>query len=150
MFKISKVTLMFTMEFFLNGGELSFNLVILLNSGNLINHWSMNTGQFKDPDSHMCLASTVVASWKLWEGNVFTGVCDSVHRGVPGRGLVPGPGEGCLVWSWGGVPGPGDIRGGFAWSQGVPGGDPSWTAIAVGGTHPTGMHSCDKYFLSLN
>ena len=34
---------------------------------------------------------------KLWEGNVFTGVCDSVQRGVPGSGRgVPGP-RGCLV-----------------------------------------------------
>ena len=40
---------------------------------------------------------------KLREDNVFTGVCDSVHRGMPGPGGVwsrrmPGPG--------GGVPGP--------------------------------------------
>ena len=42
---------------------------------------------------------------KLREGNVFTGVCDSVHRGVPGPGGV---------WSW---------EGG-TWSQGVPGGAP--------------------------
>ena len=42
---------------------------------------------------------------KLREGNVFTGVCDSVHGGgVPGPGGegVPGPG-GCLLP---GVPGP--------------------------------------------
>ena len=26
------------------------------NSGNLINHWSMNWAQFEDPVSHMCLA----------------------------------------------------------------------------------------------
>ena len=51
-----------TMEFFLNGAELSLNPV---NSGNLINHWSMNWPQFKDPVSHMCLAGTVVASWSL-------------------------------------------------------------------------------------
>ena len=25
----------------------------------------MNSGQFKDPVSHMCLASTVVSSWPL-------------------------------------------------------------------------------------
>ena len=45
---------------------------------------------------------------------------------------MPGPGVG--------VAGP---RGGVC-SGGVPGGDPPppRTAIAVGGTHPTGMHSC--------
>ena len=26
------------------------------NSGNLVNHWSMNSSQFEDPFSHMCLA----------------------------------------------------------------------------------------------
>ena len=36
-----------------------------VNSGNLINHWSMNWAQFKDPVSHMCLAGTVAASWSL-------------------------------------------------------------------------------------
>ena len=42
------------------------------------------------------------AATKLGQGNVFTGVCDSVQRGgVPG--LVPGGGV-YLVWS-GGVPG---------------------------------------------
>ena len=33
--------------------------------GNLINHWSMNWAQFKDPVSHIRLAGTVVASWPL-------------------------------------------------------------------------------------
>ena len=33
--------------------------------------------------------------------------------------------------------------GGGAWSQGVPGGDPP--ATAAGGTHPTGMHSCNYF-----
>ena len=35
------------------------------NSVNLINHWSMNWSQFKDPVSNMYLAGTVVASWSL-------------------------------------------------------------------------------------
>ena len=35
------------------------------NSGDLINHWSMNWAQSKDPVSHMCLAGAVVASWSL-------------------------------------------------------------------------------------
>ena len=49
----------YSMEFFLNGAGHSLNSV---NSGNLINHWSMNWAQFKDPVSHMCLSSAVVAS----------------------------------------------------------------------------------------
>ena len=34
-----------------------------MNSDNLINHWSMNWAQFKDPVSHVCLSGTVVACW---------------------------------------------------------------------------------------
>ena len=81
---------------------------------------------------------------------------------LTGGGLVPGR---CLLgggaWFWGGlvrgcllgggacservlvqgwVFGPG----GCVWSGGVPGRDPPQTATAVGGTHPTGMHSCFK------
>ena len=37
---------------------------------------------------------------KLQEGNVFTGVCNSVNRGVPAPGGVSG---------WGGVPGAGGL-----------------------------------------
>ena len=47
------------MEVFLNGAEVSFNSA---NSGNLINHCSMNWAQFKYPVPHMCLACTVGAS----------------------------------------------------------------------------------------
>ena len=47
------------MEFFLNGTELS------LNSGNPINHSSMNWAQFKDPVSHVCLADTLAVFWSL-------------------------------------------------------------------------------------
>ena len=36
-----------------------------VNSGNLINHWSMNWAQFKDFASHIYLAGIVVASWSL-------------------------------------------------------------------------------------
>ena len=53
------------MEFFLNGTELSLNSVNSADSGNLINHWTMNWAQFKDPVSHMCLVGTVVTSWSL-------------------------------------------------------------------------------------
>ena len=64
-------------------------------------------------------------------------------RGVPGpRGYLVPEGVPAPVGShprggsapWGG--------GGGAWSWGGPGGDPLGTATAVGGTHPTGMHSC--------
>ena len=48
---------------------------------------------------------------KLREGNVFTGVCDSVHRGGLVPGGVPGPG-GCLV-------GEGDLVLGGVWSGGA-------------------------------
>ena len=51
--------------------------------------------------------------------------------GVPAPGEEPGPRG---VWS-GGVPDPGGSgRGGDAWRL-------PWTATAVGGTYPTGMHS---------
>ena len=48
-----------SMEFFLNGAELS------LNSADLINHWNITWAWFEDPVSHMCLAGTMVASWSL-------------------------------------------------------------------------------------
>ena len=51
---------------------------------------------------------------------------------MPGLGGVPGAGR---VGAWSG-------GGGGVWPQGVPGGDPSPTATAAGGTHPTGMFSC--------
>ena len=49
------------MEFFLNGAELSLSSANLANSGNPINHWSMNWAQSKDPVTHICLAGTVAA-----------------------------------------------------------------------------------------
>ena len=72
---------------------------------------------------------------KLREGNVFTGVCDSVHRGsVWSQGGA---------WSGGGVPAPeGGVWSGGSGPERVPGGDPPRTATAAGGTHPTGMRSC--------
>ena len=95
--------------------------------------------------------------------------------GVPGSRGVPGPKGGCLVpggqvWSWG-VPGPGGgclvlgvwswegawSQGGYllqrglvwggAWSRGCLVEDPPGMATAVGGMHPTGMHSCCLDFL---
>ena len=69
----------------------------------------------------------------MGQGNVFTGVCDSVDRRgclVPGGGLVRGVSArgGCLL--------PGVSAPGGAWWR------PPGTANAAGGTHPTGMHSC--------
>ena len=79
----------------------------------------------------------------LGQGNIFTPVCHSVHRGG-----VPGPG-GCFVpgctCSWG-VPGPWGVcllPRGVPGPRGMPGGDPPLrTATVAGGTHPTGKHSC--------
>ena len=41
------------------------------NSGNLINHWSMNWGQLKDNFYYLCLISSVLTPWSLTQG--FTG-----------------------------------------------------------------------------
>ena len=61
-----------------------------------------------------------------------------------GDGVVPGAGEGGLVW---GVPGPRGVPGpGGVWSQGVPGGDPPKMATAAGSTHPTGCCFCFCFF----
>ena len=51
-----------------------------MNSGNLINHWSMNWSQFKDSMSHMVLTGAVVASWSLnkrWQ--VWTLYCNDKY-----------------------------------------------------------------------
>ena len=79
--------------------------------------------------------------YSLGQGNIFTGVCDSVNRvGVHGAG--------------GGAMVRGDVHGrgmgaGCAWScGGVHGGDPPLPirmATAASGTHPTGMHSCVNF-----
>ena len=88
---------------------------------------------------------------KFRKGNVFTGVCDSVHGGVC---LVLGG-----VWSWEGV-----WSVGCVWSRGclVPWGsgpvgcgsrgclvETPWMATAAGGTHPTGMNSCFTFYCQL-
>ena len=49
-------------EIFLNGAEFSLNLGISANSGNLINHRSMNLAQIQDHVSDIRLAGFVVAS----------------------------------------------------------------------------------------
>ena len=78
---------------------------------------------------------------KLQEGYVFTGVCDSVHRGGACSWGVSGPV---------GVSAPGGLAGSGPWGrdacsregQGVAWWRPPRKATAAGGTHPTGMHSC--------
>ena len=46
------------------------NSVNSATSGNLINHWSMNLGQFQDPVCFLCLVNIVVASWNLLHGRL--------------------------------------------------------------------------------
>ena len=62
------------------------------------------------------------------------GACSRVGVGVSGPGGVPAPG------GWGLVPG--GLVSGWDWSWGVG----AWMSprmdTAVGGTHPTGIHSC--------
>ena len=82
---------------------------------------------------------------KLEQGNVFTGVCDSVHGGgclhqAPPPKQTP-PGEQT----------PPRDQTHLLQSRHPPGPDtppPPGTATAAGGTHPTVMHSC--YNLGLN
>ena len=76
-------------------------------------------------------ALLLLPAMKLGQGNIFTDICDSVNKGVP-------PPEGCLL------PG-GACSGGCLLPGGCLGGPPG-TATAAGGTHPTGMHSCFKFF----
>ena len=70
----------------------------------------------------------------LGQSNIFCTCLSFCSRGVPGPRvcLVPGGLLRGRGWSW---EGGGSARGG------VPGGDPSGTATAADGTHPTGMHS---------
>ena len=75
-----------------------------------------------------CCPSDYHPQMKLREGNVFTPVCDSVHRGMV---CIPAG----VVSAWGWPPGtPGHPS---------PGQTPPETATEAGGTHPTGMHSCN-------
>ena len=52
------------------------NSVNSTNSGNLINHCSMNWVQLKDPTSYICLAGKVVASWSLTQEVVGLSPCN--------------------------------------------------------------------------
>ena len=61
-YKCISPVLSYTMEFFLNRTKFQLNQA---NLGKLINHWSMNWAQFKDPVSHMCLAGAVITCWPL-------------------------------------------------------------------------------------
>ena len=51
-----------TLEYSLNGAELSLNPVNSANSENLRNHWSMNWVQYKDLNCYLCLCGLVVSS----------------------------------------------------------------------------------------
>ena len=94
---------------------------------------------------------------EVWGKVIFSQACvkNSVHRGdacsrvgaVPAPGGVPGLGGGACsqggACSRGGACSLGSCLAlGVPALEGVPGRDPPGTATAVGGTHPTGMHSC--------
>ena len=66
--------------------------------------------------------------WSLGQGNVFTPVCHSVHRGCVSQ------------HSWGRPP----LQGRHALPRQTPPphSDTTWYSQQVGGTHPTGMHTC--------
>ena len=95
----------------------------------------------------------------LGQGNIFTPVCHSVHRGVPGpKGgcpapggvcLVPGgPGWGCLVWGGclvGGVPSPGGLVGGCLVPGGLVRGAPGPGGRVPGGHNPPDGYCCGRY-----
>ena len=82
----------------------------------------------------------------LQEGNVFTLVCHSVHRGVS----LP-----TMPWSRQTPPPPPPKRQTSLRRQTVPPPDLQDTDTTVGcgqqvgGTHPTGMHTCDRYLQAL-
>ena len=95
----------------------------------------------------------------LWEGNIFTPVCDSVHmrEGCVSQHEVGkevyivacnGQPGGVCLWAWvGSGSGRGSASGSVHPQADTPGQTPSWTetpeiTIEVGGTHPNGMHSC--------
>ena len=86
--------------------------------------------------------------WSMGEGNIFTGICHSVHReGILLHGLFP---EGDLLPGcvWVGVWLGGVWLGGVwsemvgVWSEGGRQTPPLEMATATVGTHPTGIHSC--------
>ena len=93
----------------------------------------MNLGQIKKPmfncdysqQNGSCPYALLPPLVKLGQGYVFTGVCDSVHRGgVPDQVHPPGPG----------TP-PNQVHPPTAEHGGRYG-------QFAGGTHPTGMQSC--------
>ena len=87
---------------------------------------------------HVCVCPQGMGPWSggyLVQGVPSPGGCWSgeclVLGGVPGPRGVPDPGR---VPALGGVPGP------IGMETSPP------MATTAGGTHPTGMHSCYKYF----
>ena len=89
-------------------------------------------------DEVRAMVALLPPATKLGQGNIFTGVCDSVSR----EGVLP-PEGGCFLTG-------GCFLPGGASSWGGAGGDPpSGTATAAGGTHPTRMHSCWSFVFGL-
>ena len=97
----------------------------------------------------------LLPAMKLRQGNVFTPLCDSVHRGgslprgslcpggvsVQGRSLSSGSLSGGFL-SGGLCPGESLSRGGSLYRGGsLSGRPPTSIRLQVGSTHPTGMHS---------
>ena len=84
----------------------------------------------------------------LRAGNVFTLLCDSVHKGgayvVVGGGIH---GTGC-AWQWVCMAGGGCVVGGHVWQGDMCGRGACMQEMAteVSGMHPTGMHSCYQEF----
>ena len=93
---------------------------------------------------------------KLGQGYVFTGVCDSVHRGGEYLTRYPPPGARYTPQTRYTPPGtrytPQDQvhpphRPGTPQTRYTPPG-PGRYGLRAGGTHPTGMHSCCFQFLT--
>ena len=88
-------------------------------------------------NTHTCFWFYYRPKRSFGQGNIFTGVCDSVHKGRGGvcskfSGGVCSKfsGEVCLLQIFGGVSGPGGV---FQFSE---------YGQRSTGTHPTGVHSC--------
>ena len=78
------------------------------------------------------------------QGNIFIGVCDSVHRGgVWSRGVSDFSGGLQLFFDGGGVWSRGGVSNFFGGEVSGPGGGSLLEyGQCLAGTHPTGMHSC--------
>ena len=76
-------------------------------SGNLINHWSMNWGQFKGPVSYMCLVGTVIAPWSPTQevagSNLFTIMTNIFIQWIHGKTEFFTKTLCKYFWNWTGV-----------------------------------------------